>query len=953
VIWIALNLELMFEQNKQPFSRPHLWLIALIGVIVPRHLRTDWRQEWEAELRHRERLLSEWDRLDRRNKLELLRRSASAFWDALCLQPERWEDEMIQDLRYGARMLLKNRGFTLVVALSLALGVGANTVVFSLLDAVLLKTLPVKEPERLVLFRLLSGEKSIFSSGTWDVDGGRDQATGLKISTSFPYPAFEYFRMRNQSLSDVFAFALLRQVNVSVDGRPEVVVGQVVSGNYFAGLGLPALLGRTLTDADDRAGGEPAAVISYKYWQRRFGGDPAAVGKVIYLSDTAFTIVGVTPPEFYGTLDVSRLSDIYTPMALLPQVQPQGGYSLSGAGYTWLNIMGRLKPGVSAPAAQAEFDLAFQQYAAELQKTNKEQRSVPRLDLASGCQGLIAARRKFSEPLRLLMIIVGLVLAVACLNVANLLLARAATRRKEIAVRLAAGASRLRLVRQLLTESLLLAVLGAALGLAFAYWGKDALLALRPLEGAAALPDLKLDLRALGFTATVTLLTGILFGLAPALRATRVDLISALKDGAGQTGYSRSRLSKGLVVAQVAISLLLLVGAGLFVGTLRNLTRIDVGFNRENLLLFTVNPGVIGYKGERLANLYPQLLERINTTPGVRSATASEYSLLGGWSGSSFCSPGYSPQPGENVSVLRLAVAANFFETMEMPILQGRGLTQQDSEALISALAILQSLGGKPPEGFVVPRQVAVINQTMARKYFPNIDPIGSRFGFSRNCSRGGGFEIVGVVRDAKYGRLKEEIYPTAYTPYVQLPFGAPDPMTFSVRVSGDPAAMTTAIQKAVQAVEPKLPIFAVKTQEAQIAEILSQSRLFASLSSFFGLLALALVAIGLYGVMSYTVSRRTHEIGVRMALGAQAADVLSLVMRETLWLALAGVALGIPTTLVATSWVESQLFGLKPHDPLTITLVTLLLMAVMALAGYLPARKAARVDPLVALRCE
>jgi predicted permease len=925
-----------------------LWLIALIGVIVPRRLRADWRQEWEAELRHREELLVEWDRLDWRHKLDLLRRSTSAFWDALWMQPKRMEDEMLQDLRYGARMLLKNPGFTLVVVLSLALGIGANTVVFSLLDAVLLKTLPIKEPERLVLFRLLSGEKTVFTGGTWDVGGGRDPATGLGIGTSFPYPAFQYFRAHNESLTDIFAFALLRQVNVSVDGQAEIVVGQVVSGNYFTGLGAPALLGRTLTDADDRGDAAPAAVISYRYWQRRFGGDPAAVGKVVYLSETAFTIAGVTPPEFYGTLDVGRIPDISVPMAQLPQIQPQI-YPLNDTGYVWLNIMGRLKPGISAPVAQAEFNLAFQQYAAELQKTIKEQRSVPQLDLASGSQGLIAARRKISEPLRLLMIIVGLVLGVACLNIANLLLARAATRRKEIAVRLAAGASRLRLIRQLMTESLLLAALGSAVGLAFAYWGKDALLALRPLEGAAALPDLKLDMRVLGFAAAVTALTGILFGLAPALRATKVDLISVLKDGASHTGYSRSRLSKGLVVAQVALSLLLLIGAGLFVRTLRNLANIDVGFNRENLLLFTVNPGAIGYKGERLANLYPQLLERINAIPGVRSATASEYSLLGGMSSSSFCVPGYTPQPGENMSLPRLGVAGNFFETMGTPILQGRGLIQQDIEPMISALAILQSSGGKPPEGFVVPRQVAVINQTMARKYFPNVDPIGRRFSFSSNCSGGGRIEIVGIVRDAKYGRLKEETRPTAYTAYVQLPHNQ---MTFSVRTAGDPTAMTTAIQKAVQAVEPKLPIFAVKTQEAQIAEILSQSRLFAGLSSFFGLLALILVAVGLYGVMSYTVARRTHEIGVRMALGAQRGDVLRLVMRETLWLTLAGVALGIPAALVATRWIASQLFGLAPHDPLTITLVTLLLAAVMALAGYLPARKAARVDPLIALRC-
>ncbi|HEU0174923.1 MAG TPA: ABC transporter permease [Blastocatellia bacterium] len=939
----------VFYLRKQFGAKPHLWLIALIGVIVPRRLRADWRQEWEAELRYRERLLAEWDRLDWRNKLELLRRSASAFWDAMVLQPQRLEDEMFQDLRYGARMLLKNPAFTLVVALSLALGIGANTVVFSLLDAVLLKTLPVKEPERLVLFRWLSGEKKMWNSTSSESKRERDEATGLETGTSFSYPAFEHFRSNNLSLSETFAF-LYAGVSLNIDGQVELAPGQLVSGNYFAGLGLPALLGRTLTNDDDKASAEPAAVISYRYWRRRFGGDPAVVGKTINIGDTAFTIAGVAPPEFYGTSNLGRVVDIWAPLAFLPKVMPQGGYPKSDPLYWWLNIMGRLKPGVSARQAQAELDLEMRQHAAELQKSFKDQRDVPQLDLVSGSQGLMQARRQFSEPLRVLMIIVGLVLAVACLNVSNLLLSRAATRRKEIAVRLAAGASRLRLIRQLLTESLLLAVLGGALGLAFAYWGKDVLVALRPLAG--TLPDLKLDLRVLGFTTAVTILTGILFGLAPALRCAKVDLHSTLKDGVGQTGYSRSRLSKGLVIAQVAMSIVLLIGAGLFVRTLRNLTRMDLGFNRENLLLFGVNPGAIGYKNERLANLYQQLLERLESTPGVRSATASGHSLLTGSSTSSFCVPGYTPKPGEEMSLPHLSVAANYFETMEMPILQGRGLISRDIEPLISAMATTQNSEGKPPKDFVAPRQMAVINQAMARKYFPNVDPIGRRFSFSLPC-KDGDIEIVGVVRDAKYGGLKQEIRPTAYVVYADPSFGAPKAMSFAVRTAGDPAAMTGAIQKVVQAVEPRLPLTGIKTQEAQIAELVTQERLFASLSGFFGLLALVLVAVGLYGVMSYTVARRTHEFGVRMALGAQAADVLQLVMRETFLLALAGVALGIPAALVATRWIESQLFGLTPHDPLTITLVTLSLTAVMALAGYLPARKAARVDPLVALRCE
>jgi predicted permease len=860
------------------------------------------------------------------------------------------EGEMFQDLRYGLRIMLKHKGFTLVVVLTLALGIGANTAVFSLLDAMLLKMLPVKEPEQLVLFRWVSGETTLWRS----LNGAQEEiAPGLKSGTAFSYAGFEQLRARNRSLSDIFAFST-KEFNARIDGKLEEVSSWVVSGGYFAGLGVPALLGRTLTDDDDRANAEPAAVISYDFWQRRFGGDPAVVGKVVYLGDTPFTIVGVIPPEFYGTVSVGKRLDFSIPLALLPQAQPQDDNPLSDPRNWWLYVMGRIKPGASREQAQVELNLAYQQHAADLQKLFNDRRDMPRLEFLSGSQGVFQARRRFSRPLRLLMIIAALVLAVACLNIANLLLARAASRRKEIAVRLAAGASRLRLIRQLLTESLLLAGLGGTLGLVLSHWGKTALLALRPFGISTTMDDVKLDLRALGFTLAISALTGFIFGLAPALRATKVDLNSALKEGSDHTGYSRSRLSKGLVVSQVAISLVLLIGAGLYIRTVRNLLGVDLGFNRENLLLFGVWPYKIGYQGERLANIYRQLFERIEATPGVRSVTGTgNCSVFATTCTAQFCVPGYSPQPNEKMNLAYYRIAQNFFETMDVPILRGRALMRQDNELPIDAPATGQGPGGKSPGNFVAPRQVAVINQAMARKYFPDVDPIGRSFNLSQNCGSERSIEIVGIAGDVRHSGLREEMRPTAYLPYVEYPRGAPGLMSFVVRTAGDPNLMVAAIRQAVHGVEPRLPLTGIGTQAEHISGFVTESRNIASLTSFFGLLALILVAIGLYGVMSYTVARRTHEIGVRMALGAQSGHVLRMVMRETLWLALAGVALGIPAALIATRWIASDLFGLAPHDPLTITLVTLLLVAVMALAGYLPARRAAQVDPMVALRCE
>jgi predicted permease len=919
-----------------------LWLIALVGVIVPRRLRADWRQEWEAELRYREELLAEWDRLGWRGKLDLLRRSTSAFWDALWLQPRRLEDEMFQDLRFGLRMMLKSRVVTIVALLSLALGIGANTAIFSLVDAVLLKTLPVKEPERLVLFRWHSGPRRVMGRVSGEFD--RDQATGVQTSTSFSYLTFERLREGNRTLAGVLAFTRAGPLNVNVDGEPEVASGQLVSGGYYAGLGVRTLVGRGITSDDDKAAAEPVAVISHRYWQNRFGLDPAIVGKTINVNNTPVTIIGVTPNEFRGTLQVGSNPDLSLPLALEPQIIA-GRRAEPWLGQTWiwwLQIIGRLKPGVSVEQARADLEVIFQRAALEGYQAmpanwiGKEPPDIPRFDLSTGSQGLTESRKKYAQSLQILMVIVGLTLLVACANVANLLLARSAARQGEMAVRLAVGASRFRLVRQLLTESVLLAFIGGALGLLFAYWGKDALLALRPWGGGTLSLDLKLDLRMLGFTAAVSALTGILFGLAPALRATRVELNASLKDGTGTGGGSRSTLSKGLVVTQVSLSLVLLAGAGLFIRTLRNLQNVEIGFNRENMLLFRADPRISGHKDEQIANVYQQMLERLRAIPGVRQASfAHEPPLIGGFRDRIFTVLGRAGQSNQSDVLRVLLVEAKFFETIEIPLLLGRSLTELDNASAL---------------------KVAIVNQAFARRFFPDENPIGNRLFVGQNSnpqyipSPDGLIEIVGVVRDAKYYSQREEITPVIFLPAVQNPM---ESMAFAVRTAGDPLAMIPAIREAVRQIDRNLPLSEFMTVNWLAEERLVQERLFAYLTTFFGLLALLLVGIGLYGVMAYSVTQRTREIGVRMALGARAADVLRLFIRQGMLIVAIGVAIGLGGAVALTRLMSSWLFDVSPTDPVTFACVALLLLMIALFACWLPARRAAKVDPIRALRHE
>jgi predicted permease len=900
----------MPEATQTTRFRGWLWLIALIGVVVPRRLRADWRQEWDAELRYRELMLAEWNRLDWHHKLDLWRRSLGAFRDALLLQPKRLEDEMFQDLRFGIRLLLKNPGFTAVAVLSLALGIGANTAIFSLVDAVLLKLLPVRSPEQLVAL---------------DSFNDRGEQRG------FSHPVFEQLRARTSVFSGLFAAnegtARMEIVGPESGGQAEQAEVQLVSGEYFQVLGVNAVVGRTLTAADDQTpGAHPVAVLSYRFWQRRFAGDAAVVGQSITLKGQPFTVIGVTPPAFFGEA-VGRAPDIWAPLMMEPPLG-RGVTYLKNVNVNWLRIMARLKPGISEQQAQAALTLSIEQLKAESSDVGKSARNVARIEVFPGRQGLPEFRNQFAKPLRILMAVVGLVLLIACANVANLLLARATARQKEVAVRLAIGAGRFRLIRQFLTESLLLAAAGGALGLLFAWWGSRMLLILGSI-GAAPLPiDVEPNARILGFTLAVSLLTALLFGLAPALIVTRQEVNSTLK----ATAQARPRLSlsRPLVVAQVALSLLLLTGAGLFVQTLRNLRTLDLGFAAEQILQARINPQASGYKPEQLPELYRRLLERLNSAPGVRSASFAASGFRTGRSRTCCIAvEGYTHRPNEDREIQILDVTPGYFQTMGLPLYAGRDFAASEAS---------DSKPGEFPK-------VAVINETMARHYFGQANPLGRRFGWGDKEVKYD-TEIVGVVRDANYGNLRDKTRSLIYFP-------DQGSSLIVVRAAADSTALAPTIRQEIQAVDKNLEITSVRTVPQLRDQALVQERLLAKLSGFFSLLALLLASIGLYGVMSYDVARRTHEIGIRMALGAHGPNVLLMILKEALRLVVIGLLAGLAAALAALKLIASLLFGLTATDPLTLTLATLLLLAVAALAGWLPARRAARVDPMVALRHE
>ena len=849
-----------------------------------------------------------------------------------------------QDLRYGAQVLMKHPAFTAIAVLTLALGVGANTALFSVVDAVLLKKLPVKDPDRLVLFKASwNGEK--FGPGGFNGSNRVNRETGLVVGTSFPTQTLHRLRQETATLSDVFAFSPMG-LNFNAGGQAEVVSGQVVSGNYYSVLGVPAVVGRTITDEDDKAGVTPVAVLSHRFWTNRFGADPSVVGKQVNINNVAFTVIGVTSAGFTGTSNVGTAQDVSIPLAWEQQVAGEQSNQL-GAGIWWLRLMGRLQPGATVAQAEATLAGPFQESVLEHRSMrqakatrtlrNVDPKDLPRLGVDSGSQGEMDSRRGFATPLQLLGGVVGLVLLIACANVANLLLVRGSSRRKEIAVRLALGASRRRLIRQLMTESVLLATVGGALGVLFALWIKNGLMFVAEWGGREMTAlDPQLDWRVLAFTLGLSLLTGIVFGILPALRSTNLDLTPALKDtGRSSSAIGRSWLSKSLVVVQVSVSVLLLIGAGLLVRTLRNLQHVETGFNANNLLLFDVDPGLLGYKDEKLAALYEQAFSRLEAVPGVQSVTFSRNALL---SFSSNTSSVYLPgevgsdgKPREGEAKVH-TVRENFLSAMETPLLMGRSLSAQDD--------------ARSP-------RVAVVNQSFAKTHFGNENPIGKRFSFgTENLNE---IEIVGLARDAKYTSQRDEIQPTVYQSWRQS-LSRVNMVVFEVRTGGDPMQFVGPIRAAMRDVDSNLPLSNIRTQIQQADQTLAMERMFAKLLTLFGVIAQLLAAIGLYGVMAYAVSQRTQEIGIRMALGADRRKVLMMIVRQGMTLTVVGVAIGLGGAFVLMKYLESLtslLFGVEVRDPATFVVIAGLLGAVALLACLVPARRATKVDPLTALRYE
>lgn len=823
---------------------------------------------------------------------------------------------IVRDARYFLRSLGRQPGFALTVILSLAVGIGANTVMFGVMKTILFDRLAARDPGSLVLLKWQAPDFPAESlSGNVSVEDGSSE------STSFSIPAYALFAHSAKTVDSLIAFTSIERLNVSLQGEPTIARGAMVSNNYYDALGVRPALGRLIGSSDRDA----VAVLSNAYWRTRFGADRTIAGKSIVLNGKPFTIVGVEPKNFNGTLDVGSAAQVIVPLSA--QQLLFGSSDENNPNMWGVQIIGRRK--ASDAAIGAELSLMLQQQTSVANPTFKDAHRI-RVKTLPGARGLNDTREVLQRPVVILACAVSLVLLIACTNVAGLLIARATSRRKEIAVRLSLGASRATLILQLLVESVVLALLGGAAGIALAYWVRPLVPVILPTHGAALDVDVPIDARILGFTILVCVVTGIVFGLVPALRATRVDLESVTRDATTIGSRHRNRASNVLMVIQIAVSIILMVGCALFGRSLATITSGERGFDANNLLLFRLDPTLNGYANARLVQFYDDVVARVRAIPGVRIATPTQYALISGRSaiGTLFIE-GRATEPKKREYVYRHVVGEQFLDAMHIPVILGRGFTERDD-------------AGAP--------KVALISQNLAQHYFPNENPIGRHIGPSKE--KAGDIEIVGVVRDARYTSMRDEMPYTMYVPYRQRTDRVGS-MTFVVRTTGDPKALADAVRDAVQQIDPNVPLFDVRTQTEQIDDSLRYERAMATLSAFFGLVALALCCIGLYGLMSYIAASRTRETGVRIALGARGRDIASDVLRRALLLVGTGVVIGSAVALALTKFVESMVFGVKPRDPVSVAIAIIAMVVVSLLAAWIPARRASRLDPVTALRAE
>jgi macrolide transport system ATP-binding/permease protein len=841
----------------------------------------------------------------------------------------RFLSELRQDVRYGCRTMIANKAFAALAVLSLALGIGANTAIYSFMESILLHSLPVADPESLVVLNWHSRPPQEANKEWVHVIHGvqgmlwpGDKAA--MVSGMFPYPAFETLREENSVFSTLFGYFNGRTRSLAISGQATSANAEYVTGEYFRGLRVAPAAGRLIDSEDDRPGAAPVAVISFATSQNRFGGPPNAIAQSILVDNVPFTVIGVAPPEFFG-VDPAVAPELYLPLHTNLLLDGAGAARMYGDGnFYWIEMMGRLRPGVSMAQAQAALAPRFRQWVATTAKTEGERAKLPALILNRGAAGLGSLRRKYSKPLYVLLAMVGLLLAVTCANIASLLLARAAARRREMAVRLSLGAGRLRLVRQLLTESVMLASLGGALGALFAIWGMRSLRFLLSNGQANFTLHAELNWKVLGATAALSVICGLLFGLVPAVQSTRPDVMPAFRKGPG--GAPRRPAQQVLVVAQIAISFLLLVVAGLFVRTLDKLHSVQLGYARENILLFSLNARQAGHRDPEIITFYANLRKRFESIPGVRAATLSHSSIINAdLAGDTYRGPikiGAVTVPGARV----LVAGPDFLTTMQIPILAGREIDERDQP-------------GSAP--------VAVISERLARTYFGNGNPVGRRITL---LDEKRDLEIVGVSGNLRYGGLKEGSPMTVLIAVSQF---SPDRVTYALRTAGDPLRYVTSVHDIVQGADPRMPVTNVVPQAAEIDRTISQEVTFAKLCTGFAVLALLIACVGLYGTVSYGVARQVSEIGTRMALGAQRSAVVWMVLRRVLLLAAVGLAVSVPAAVSASQLVKSFLFETQPNDPATLALAGALLCSAAVLAGYAPARRASRIDPLAALRHE